>query len=135
MGALDPSADTQVDYVHAVGDGLLDRRDDVVAECAAAVVDERGAVSREHVVIMKFDAPSDAALRRRETHRLAVHADGPGRVAAANGPGDVRAVVGEQRPARIEETGSAEEDVMGDAPRAVTGGAERMRGPDSRVDD
>src|SRR5438128_12619788 len=135
MGALDPSADTQVDYVHAVGDGLLDVRDEGVAECAAAVVDERGAVSREQVVIMKFDARSDAAHRRRETHRLAVHADGPGRVAPANGPGDVRAVVEEQRPARIEETGSAEEDVMGDAPRGATGGDERMGVVDSRVDD
>src|SRR6058998_2229198 len=135
MGALDPSADTQVDYVHAVGDGLLDRRDDVVAERTPAMVDERGAVSGEHVVIMQFDARSDAAHRRREIHRLAVDADGPGRVAPADRPGDVRAVVEEQRPARIEEAGPAEEDVMGDAPRGATRRDERMGVVDSRVDD
>src|SRR3989475_8461236 len=135
MGALDPSADAQVDHVHAVGDGLLDRRDDVVAERTAAMVDERGAVSREHIVIMQFDARSDAAHRRRETHWLAVHADGPGRVAPADRPGDVRAVVEEQRPARIEEAGPAEQEIMGDAPRATTRGDERTGDVDSRVAD
>src|SRR5437899_11295608 len=114
MGALDPSADTQVDYVHAVGDGLLDRRDDVVAECAAAMVDERGAVSREHIVIMQFDARSDAAHRRRETHWLAVHADGPGRVAPADRPGDVRAGGEVHRPDRIAADVPAEADIHGD---------------------
>src|SRR2546427_2914165 len=87
------------------------------------------------MLTIKSAPRGDAVNRGREPHGRAVHADGPGRVAPADRPGDVRAVVEEQRPARIEEAGPAEEDVMGDAPRGATRGDERMGVVDSRVDD
>src|SRR5881296_3836427 len=99
------------------------------------MVDERGSVSGEHVVIVKADARRDATHGRREGHRLSADGDGAGGVAAPDCPGDVRAVFEEQRPARIEQSGPAEEHVMGDASRGATRRNERMRVVDSGIDD